>query len=78
MKERKFKVGDKVKIVKFVHSNKIGKVGIITKTYFSDFPKTKFPYRIEVDGNWDCSMMESELTAYLKKNEQLQFAFMSE
>lgn len=72
-----FKVGDRVRITEFSHKNKVGKVGVVIETYFSEFPKSKYPYRIKV-GNWDCPMMEGELELALKKGEQLSFSFMSE
>jgi len=66
----RFKKGDKVKIVKFIHRNRIGQVGVIIETYFMKFPKTKYPYRIKV-GRWDCPMMENELEPAVKVGEQL-------
>ena len=66
----RFKKDDKVKIVKFINRDKVGKVGVIIETYFRNFPKTKYPYRVKV-GNWDCPMMESELELVIKVGEQL-------
>lgn len=73
----KLKVGDKVKIVNFIHRHRIGQVGVIIETYFEEFPDTKFPYRVGI-GLWNCPMMESELELALRKGEQLTFAFMEQ
>lgn len=71
----KFKVGDKVRIVKFPDTDVVGREAIIISVYCdSDL----YPYRIEdfLNSSWGCLVLANEIEKVTTKGQQLLFSFM--
>lgn len=72
-----FKVGDKVRIVKFPDTDVVGREAIITNVYCNS---GLYPYRVKdlLDNSWDCLMQTNEIEKIIVKNQQLLFDFMQQ
>lgn len=71
----KFKIGDKVRIVKFPDSHMVGEICEVVD--IEGYP-SKFVCRVETINvkHWGCLMYPGEIEPCLRKDEQLLFPFM--
>ncbi len=76
MKPSKFKVGDKVRIVKFPDITVIGQIARVTYSYNCS---STFICDVQLLSNsdWECPMKANEIECAIKVGEQLLFDFMN-
>jgi len=69
-----FKIGDKVRIVKFPDEDIVGLIGKVTE--IARNPMFACDVKLVSDPNWICSMHSHEIEPLIKVGQQLLFSFM--